>query len=701
MIQWTTPLMLLGMGLLTLPVIAHLLNRHSRDVFVVPTIRFLKQSSSQQNRFLNLKRWLLLLLRLAAMALLVSMFARPVWWQNSAPDTVKDSVAMVVVLDASMSTSRQVENVILFDKMKAATIRALNELETGRDVANVVIARGVPKTLLRRPTLNTEELKRQLELESWSYQQADLRTAIAEAVAQLANHQGQKTIAIVSDWQKTNWNDFSSSSPIAIPNDINVRLIDLKVNNDANVGLSSATCQPSDPVDGQKVQLSVEVSNYSNETRQVPVQLLNGSKTLGEQQIRIAAGQSQVAVFAVEFDSQRMREFTFKTNRDSLPVDDVAYAATYTPQAAPITVITDDPPNETGTATYFLERAILPFNSDADRFSVQTLAVSDVQDNRLAGQKMVVVGYVTQWNSVAAKSLIEFVRSGGKLLYLCGEGDVANQLRQIESLAGEAFFPFQLTRLNRFKRFEKTLYVSSGKWRSRWLRDFDFQSQIALGEVRFQNVWGTTQPQSDADIILQYADDRPTVGVRNFGKGTIVLANLSPAISFSEFGKFGAFAALTQILIRGLVDEDETAKQKFVGDPIVFSLPKELQPQDQDWSLTGPGDSDAPAIMSESANGSRSVLVNETNWPGLYRLSVGKKWSQTVAIEVNRDESDLTSLQPEQIQELMSDVESQTASSDGFSINLLEKGSPLWGKVALVALGLLSLESLLLGWWKR
>ena len=240
--------------------------------------------------------------------------------------------------------------------------------------------------------------------------------------------------------------------------------------------------------------------------------------------------------------------------------------------------------------------------------------------------------------------------------------------------------------------------MSSGKWRSRWLRDFDFQSQVALGEVRFQNVWGTTAPRDDADIILQYSDERPTIGVRNFGKGTIVLANLSPSVSFSEFGKFGSFAALTQILIRGMCEEADDSKQKLVGEPIVFPFPGKTGDADQEWSLIGPGDSEVSAILSDN---SRSVLVSETKLPGLYRLKVGPKWSQTVAVAVNRDESDLESLSSEQVQKVISAVESRTAASDGFAINLFDKGSPLWGWVALAALGLLSLESLLLGWWKR
>lgn len=175
------------------------------------------------------------------------------------------------------------------------------------------------------------------------------------------------------------------------------------------------------------------------------------------------------------------------------------------------------------------------------------------------------------------------------------------------------------------------------------------------------------------------------------------MANLSPAIRFSEFGKFGSFAALIQIVIRGLNEVVEDSSRIRVGEPIVFPMPEDVA-SDQDWSVIGPDESDVSPILSD---GGRSVLVSETNKPGLYQLNVGKKWSQAVAVEVERGESDLTALDLDQVQNTISAVESRTASSDGFAINLFDKGSPMWGWVALGALGLLSIESLLLGWWKR
>lgn len=69
-ISLTTPLMLWGLGLLMLPVIAHLLNRHIRRQIVFPTIRLLRQTAASQSKLFRLRRWILLAIRCLFVALI-------------------------------------------------------------------------------------------------------------------------------------------------------------------------------------------------------------------------------------------------------------------------------------------------------------------------------------------------------------------------------------------------------------------------------------------------------------------------------------------------------------------------------------------------------------------------------------------------------------------------------------------------------
>src|SRR5579863_5059373 len=78
-IELTTPAMLGGMALLSLPVIAHLLNRRARRAVVFPTLQLLRASMATQSWLYRLRRWILLCLRCLAAAMIVFAFCRPVW----------------------------------------------------------------------------------------------------------------------------------------------------------------------------------------------------------------------------------------------------------------------------------------------------------------------------------------------------------------------------------------------------------------------------------------------------------------------------------------------------------------------------------------------------------------------------------------------------------------------------------------------
>lgn len=701
-IQWTTPLMIAGLGLLALPLIAHILNRMARDRFIIPTIRFLQQSAAQQNKFLNLKRWLLLLLRCLAVALIVFAFARPVWWKGETAGNPTESVALAVVIDASLSTSRQVGNSTLFNNILAAAERSIDQLEPGRDVATVVVAKRTPSALVRKLSPNLPGLKNQLTHISGSYERADLEAAISEASRQLARHSGRKMLAIISDLQQSNWNEVldQSKSNITIPEKTEINFVKLNIPVAGNISLSEATCSPADPIAGQPIQLAVRVTNYSDSIAQVPVKLLNGNSQLDEQTVQVNAQTSAFAVFEINYDPNAGGLFTFATNKDALTVDDRAYVSVGGGKQIPITVITDDPATELGTSTFFMERALRPFNNRSDRFTVQTLAVDQLDDQSLSSSKLVIIGYVGEWNKNAVNHLVDFLNRGGSALYLCGEGNVAEQLATIESTIRQEVFPFRLSKLERFDDFEKAPYIASGKWRSRWLKDYDFQSQVAIQQIRFPRVWAVGEVRNDAEILLSYSNDAPALGVKTFGQGQMILANLSPSIEFGEFGKFGSFAALIQIVARQMIEEIDQSRSILVGDSVVFD-PEFTAGEDVDeFVVVGPEGSQVETIVSGSGD-AQFFVVDRTMAPGFYELRKKNKTITTVAVSTDNRESDLRDFDPESIEDPLGTSRTAITMAESFSVDLLDKGQPFWGWLAMFGLIALAFESFLLGWWKR
>ena len=75
--SFLTPLFLLGLAGLAVPVILHLIQKERKNVVQFPSLMFLRRIPYQSVRRRRIRHWLLLFMRLAALALIVLAFARP------------------------------------------------------------------------------------------------------------------------------------------------------------------------------------------------------------------------------------------------------------------------------------------------------------------------------------------------------------------------------------------------------------------------------------------------------------------------------------------------------------------------------------------------------------------------------------------------------------------------------------------------
>ena len=98
-----TPLFLLGLAGLAVPVIIHLIQRERKNVVQFPSLMFLQRIPYQSVRRRKIQHWLLLMVRLAALALIILAFTRPLIDRTDLPTTGSSAREVVILLDASYS----------------------------------------------------------------------------------------------------------------------------------------------------------------------------------------------------------------------------------------------------------------------------------------------------------------------------------------------------------------------------------------------------------------------------------------------------------------------------------------------------------------------------------------------------------------------------------------------------------------------
>src|SRR4029079_3225026 len=99
------PLFFVGLGAIAVPIFVHLIQRERKRVVEFPSLMFVQKIPYQSVRRRRIRHWFLLLMRAAAMALIVGAFARPFFRQGpgSVLAAAGASREVAILLDQSAS----------------------------------------------------------------------------------------------------------------------------------------------------------------------------------------------------------------------------------------------------------------------------------------------------------------------------------------------------------------------------------------------------------------------------------------------------------------------------------------------------------------------------------------------------------------------------------------------------------------------
>src|SRR5437764_1041812 len=103
--SFLAPAFFIGLAAIAVPILVHLIQRERKEVIHFPSLMFLRQIPYQSVERRRVHNWLLLLLRVAAMALLVAAFSRPFLRQDplKAAAATAGAREVVILLDRSAS----------------------------------------------------------------------------------------------------------------------------------------------------------------------------------------------------------------------------------------------------------------------------------------------------------------------------------------------------------------------------------------------------------------------------------------------------------------------------------------------------------------------------------------------------------------------------------------------------------------------
>ena len=202
------PLMLFGLAALAVPIIIHLLNRRRYEVVDWGAMRFLQMSKVTRRR-LFLEEILLMVLRMALLALLVLAFARLVWggdwlaWMEPRPN--RD---VVLIFDGSSSMNATGGDKTPQDAAKEWAAEYIKGLAPGDGVA-VLQARQQVLEIVDKPSRDLQHyVPDSIRAMPRPGGACDLPAAVQAADALLAqSKRGERDVIVLSDGQAFGWSD--------------------------------------------------------------------------------------------------------------------------------------------------------------------------------------------------------------------------------------------------------------------------------------------------------------------------------------------------------------------------------------------------------------------------------------------------------------------------------------------------------------
>ncbi|MCK4236903.1 MAG: BatA and WFA domain-containing protein, partial [Candidatus Krumholzibacteria bacterium] len=202
--NFLNPAFLLALIAVAVPLVIHIFSRRRLPEIPFSTLRFLKRSDKRSMRRISLRRLLLLILRMAGIALLALAFARPVVrGELAALFPAGGSRAACILLDRSYSMGVEEDEGVLFRRAKAG-LSAILENMGKDDEVSVVLFDNAVEIVYEAERLECEVISRSLKKAGPSWSGTDLRSAVEEGRRILKKSRREaKELYIVSDFQRS------------------------------------------------------------------------------------------------------------------------------------------------------------------------------------------------------------------------------------------------------------------------------------------------------------------------------------------------------------------------------------------------------------------------------------------------------------------------------------------------------------------
>ena len=728
--EFINPWMLFGLAGVSLPIVAHLLNRKRFSVVDWGAMQFLDLGKRSRRR-MRLEELLLLLLRILMIALICLAISRP-WVDGGLLSRVSSGQSrdIVLVIDGSYSMQRKGPDGSLHDEAKQIAARFLSELGGGDSVA-LLDVRDHVRPVIVPPTRDIQRIRDALDELPDATGSANFPESLTRGIQILQSTTNvAREIIVITDGQRHGWHvddsvawrrldDFRKLSSVK-PRIWTYNVGAESGGNLQNFSIEQLRVQREQTVKGFPIRLQTKVSaGGTSEPAIRTVKLEVDGEVVPDEvrTIRIEPDGETPVEFEYKFDDPGPHVVAAVLDDDLLAPDNRAEMAVFVGPGVPVLIVDGDPQLDPAKSeSFFLEIAFGGKDNPNAWIEASVVPWTAFPKDELDAYDVVVLANVPRLTDDELEAVEKFVASGKGLLVAAGD-DVDQDWYETEMYKnGRSMLPARMLEVARTDGniLEAGMVLNPDQLSADWLERFKGDGESELTRARFARWWRVLIPEpmsrderaswdrkkplpGTTIVSARFDNNAPYIISRGYGRGRVAMLTVPLDADWSTLPARRDFVPFVHELMFYLATV-QTRLNVGVGEPLSFPLDEDRDGLSLEFvdSVNEPHDVELAGPEKFPV-----ARLSNTLLPGQYRLQERTDQAGILArfvVRESREESNLDPLTEAERESLIGDERMQIVSDFDELKSQMFKGenrAELWGMLLWMFVVLLLGETFL------
>jgi len=599
--NFLNPAFLISLAAVALPLIVHFFSRRKVRRVRFSSLAFLRSSQRRSMKRINFRRILLLILRMAAIALVALAFSRPVIRGGMIPG--KAPSASCIVLDRSYSMGLETDSgTLLARAVRAAEGITAAAGENDRLIIYTVDNRA--EKLFDMEGNGRSFASSALEKLNPSWGGTDLKTGVHAGLKMLreSGRRGRE-LYLISDFmtrgvQGQEPGEERDSVQISGRGEGETAVFLIPVTERTSAG-NVAVLDVNRPEiaihAGEVVTVGATLLNTSKQAgTAVPVSVTVEGERLINREVRLAPGERRYEEFSFPADSHGWLRGEISLGGDRLPYDNRRFFVIRVIEKIDVLLV--------GNSQYYLEKALNPGGRGGD-IRLRAADPGSMTSAEIRRADAVVLGSGPELWDEDIEILREYLEKGGGLIVFVRSG-LIDSAEKISLYSGKI----------ELRRREGTL--KEPERLPELLRPFDSGDIRKLSRLKF-TVEPVVSGVPDRAADLRFKDGTPFLWKEQRGAGEAIFLVCEPTVEGGELVLSPYFLPLIQQAVFSVAGSDSPAEEVLVGEPSRWRIREELAPAV--YFEEAGGDSAREELEYRRSSG--GIIISDVNRPGFITVA--------------------------------------------------------------------------------